>query len=169
MSDRHWPVLRAAISDHIRNVGWALQGVGDPTTPWIYTIGLCDRGHPELIITGINFHAGGTVLNRIGTCVRRGLNVSNPSLLAKEFGHDPAVLNLRPVDPTWHDTHLFNIARSYWGSDPATMQVVMADKEGRFPWDTGHQLGIDQPQLWEPWPGGWPNDPVINPEPGTAT
>jgi hypothetical protein len=50
------------------------------------------------------------------------------------------------------------MSRAYFGSVPPAAQLVMADKEGRFPWDQGHDLGISQPALWEPYPGGWPNE-----------
>lgn len=163
MTHSRLAVMHAAISDYIRDVGWAVQGIGHQTIPWAYTIGLSDRGHPELIVTGMDLHAGGTLLNLIGACVKRGLDVSNPSVLARALKHDLVVLSLRPVDPTWKATHLLDMAHSYYGSVPETAQVVIADAEGRFLWDAGHQLGIEQPHLWKAWPGGWPDDDAATP------
>jgi Domain of unknown function (DUF4262) len=140
----------------IRQQGWVVQYIGDPQIPWAYTIGLSDRGHPELVITGVDPGTSAVVLNTIAKACRSGVDISDLSALAEEFGHPQVVLQPRPVDPTWRVTNLFNITRAYFGSVPETMQVVMADTQGRFPWDPGHNLPVAQPVLWQPYTGGWP-------------
>ncbi|WP_329431060.1 DUF4262 domain-containing protein (plasmid) [Streptosporangium sp. NBC_01495] len=109
-------------------------------------------------MVGLDFGTALSVLNSIAHACRTGAAVAHPQTLATLLGHPQVFLQLRPVDPTWHTTSLFNVAREYFGSVPQAVQVVMADKEGRFPWDAGHSLGVRQPSLWEPYPGGWPDE-----------
>ncbi|MFI7641903.1 DUF4262 domain-containing protein [Nonomuraea sp. NPDC049400] len=141
----------------MRVYGWHIQGVGDLQMPWTYTIGLAARELPELIVAGLGLRQSGALLNAIASCWVEGVDVRDPRALATAFGHDRVVLQLRSVDPSWNNSSLFNVARSHLGVVPAALQVVIADVEGRFPWDAGHQLGIEQPRLWEAWPGGWPD------------
>ncbi len=143
--------LGATIAEH----GWAIQGVGG-YRPWSYTIGLSDRGHPGAILPIVPFDTAGNVLNTIGQACFDGVDVTDPQALAEVFGHERVFFDLRPVDPSWNDTDLFNIAHAYYRSYPDVVQVVLADDQGRFPWDAGHDLGYEQPVLWEPYAGGWP-------------
>ena len=42
------------LRETIRVNGWAVQGVEDDRRPLAYTIGLHDRGLPELLVTGLS-------------------------------------------------------------------------------------------------------------------
>jgi len=49
----------------VRVHGWAIQGVEDERRPYTYTIGLHDRGLPELLITGLRQESAARVLNDV--------------------------------------------------------------------------------------------------------
>ncbi|MBW8711109.1 MAG: DUF4262 domain-containing protein, partial [Mycobacterium sp.] len=53
--------LRATIRIH----GWAVQSVEDDRLPFAYTIGLHDRGLPELLVTGLSPQPAARLLNDV--------------------------------------------------------------------------------------------------------
>src|SRR5689334_18985943 len=67
--------LEALIREH----GWAVQGVFDATSPgpsgWVYTIGLEDLGHAELMIVGLPLDTAHGLLNRVLTEAVAGTRV----------------------------------------------------------------------------------------------
>jgi hypothetical protein len=50
------------LRETIRINGWAVQGVEDDRRPFAYTIGLHDRGLPELLVTGLSPERAARVL-----------------------------------------------------------------------------------------------------------
>lgn len=57
------------IEDLIDEHGWMVQGVfrcaGEPGAAWVYTVGLDDLGHPELLVVGLEVETAGAILNRV--------------------------------------------------------------------------------------------------------
>src|SRR6476661_6742042 len=53
------------LRETIRINGWAVQGVEDDRRPYTYTIGLHDRGLPELLVTGLSPQRAARVLNDV--------------------------------------------------------------------------------------------------------
>ena len=53
------------LRETIRINGWAVQGVEDDRRPYAYTIGLHDRGLPELLVTGLSPERAARVLNDV--------------------------------------------------------------------------------------------------------
>jgi hypothetical protein len=82
MEDPDVPALLPEIVDEheawqratIRRYGWALQGVlgDDESPPFVYTVGLTEFGHPELILFATSQATAAAVLNELGELVRAG-------------------------------------------------------------------------------------------------
>ncbi|MEU6720377.1 DUF4262 domain-containing protein [Nonomuraea sp. NPDC046802] len=159
MTSEQRDVFLQRLGGLIREHGWALQYVGGGGgMPWTYTIGLSGHGHRELVLPVVGYDTAHLVLNTIARACVDGVDVADAEALATVFGHPRVFLQLRSVDPSWHATYMFSVARAYFGLVPVASQVVIADKEGRFPWHAGHSMNVAQPVLWEPYRGGWPND-----------
>lgn len=132
--------LRGLIAEH----GWAVQGVerDGRHPPWAYTVGLTARHLPELLITGSALPAAAAVLNemapRAGT-LSAGEEIRLP-------GGRPA--QIVTVGTPW--AHM-DTAVALYGQRITALQVVHADRRGRWPWDAGYQ-GVrgGQPVLGTP-------------------
>jgi hypothetical protein len=58
---------------------------------------------------------------------------------------------LRPVDLSWRMTSMFAVSDEFYGFvRPPYLQVVWADRNGRFPWEPRFQAAFRglQPLLW---------------------
>ena len=130
---------------------WQLIGVGygDPPSPvpWTYTIGLAEGfGHPELFTVGVCCSpCSGSLLNALGERVAAGERFDMASagpVLVRDGGEDVEV-HLRPVEGRALDGSWFAMWHRYYGSKPydapplSVMQVVLADRRGRYPWEPG--------------------------------
>jgi hypothetical protein len=122
--------------------------------PWAYTIGLCQADQPELLAFGLGEQKAYSLLNWVAGehSAGRRLPVGREHQLV--FQGTPVRLVPVPescVDPTqdvmagWHGYY------SHFGSYtmPAVLQVVHADRAGRFPWQTDYDrnLRYGQPVL----------------------
>jgi hypothetical protein len=119
--------LRASIRMH----GWVIQGVDDDRLPFAYTIGLHDRGLPELLVTGLSQEDAARVLNDVALAAVGG-RVFEPG--AHIAVGDGPLLEIVEVDHP--DAHL-NFAVALGGSDVRALQLVWADDRGRWPWAAG--------------------------------
>src|SRR5262249_52869691 len=90
--------LRATIRIH----GWAVQGVEDDRLPYAYTIGLHDRGLPELLVTGLPPEGAAGLLNDVAGAAVDGRDLApgahiavgaGPLLEIVEVGHPDAHMN----------------------------------------------------------------------------
>lgn len=86
---------------HIIHHGWFLQGVlADPGKAggWVYTVGLLENfGHPELVVTDIEYERGGQFLNMLGELVREGEDL-------RDHVGGSGLAAMRSVHP-WHFEH----------------------------------------------------------------
>ena len=92
---------------HVIHHGWFLQGVlpepGRKGGGWVYTVGLLQNfGHPELIVTDIEYEVGGALLNELGEKVRSGIDLR--TLPADFLG----LAHIRQVHPDHFDHDLVN-------------------------------------------------------------
>lgn len=92
---------------HIIHHGWFLQGIeatpGEDDGYWVYTVGLLENfGHPELVVTDIEYREGATMLNWLGEKVRAGFDLR--TMRFDELG----LADLRPVHPSHFDNDLVN-------------------------------------------------------------
>ncbi len=121
--------LRRMMRDHD---GWQVQFVEQEKRPFAYTVGLHDRGLPELLITGLNAHVSNRVLKSIGHMM-----VDDGAVLAPAMHidyQDRFLVEVVEVD--YPDVHL-TYAVKICGPDVRALQLVWADARGRFPWEPG--------------------------------
>lgn len=66
----------ADLEDRIAELGYALEAVspraGDSGPGWVYTIGLHDKGLPELVVIGMSLRVARRVINQLVTEVTHG-------------------------------------------------------------------------------------------------
>jgi Domain of unknown function (DUF4262) len=142
--------VATTVSEH----GWAISGRhGDEAAPpWAFSVGMwltCQA--PELVLCGLSVENAAAIINAIGARVADGADYSPGDVLDDVC---PAPLAFRQVDPGWRATGgLLSVANAFYGMvRPPYLQVVWSDREGRFPWDQGHQSSRSrtQPLLWLP-------------------
>jgi hypothetical protein len=124
--------LRASIATH----GWVVQGVEDDRLPFAYTIGLHDRGLPELLVTGLSQESAARVLNDVAVAAVGGRVFTPGAHIA--VGDGPL---LEIVEVNHPDAHL-NFAVALGGPDIRALQLVWADDRGRWPWGAGWGQGL---------------------------
>ncbi|MFN6548182.1 DUF4262 domain-containing protein [Mycolicibacterium nivoides] len=131
--------LRRMIDHH----GWAVIGVF-PTTPtdgapFSYTVGLTDRGLPELAVYGLQPRAAGGVLN---TVARHAIDGGELAPGQRITGLLAGGLPLTVIEMT--DTTDMTSVRELYGAVLAAQQVIWPDADGRMPWENWN-LGTRQP------------------------
>jgi hypothetical protein len=115
-------LIYAAVQEN----GWIVQYVTD-RTPFAYTIGLHERGLPELLVTGMPPHRARLVLNSVAEyLVNGGRPVPGERML---IGGE---LLLDFVQVQHPDAHL-KFAVSIYGPLQA-LQLVWPDEQGHRPW-----------------------------------
>ncbi len=150
--------LLARLDSIIARYGWAVQGVfpteASQGPAFCYTVGLADKGLPELIVFGLPLPIGQRLMNEMAA-----LLVARKALGQPVFGHMPLegwpmpfeVVAARPGAARGYTTAVF--ARS--GAQTAVSQVVWPDKLGRLPWhpDAAEAYLLAQPVLGTPEAG----------------
>lgn len=139
----------------IRTHGWAVQWVeGDPKrgkedpegAPFAYTVGLTDLGHPEIVLSNVSPELGSQLLNHLGKLVRNGRFFLH--------GDRPEDAIQPPYLPVFLDAseQYLNIATfMYRPQYLRAIQMVLPDKDHRYPWNDGDESGQ------RPFhPHGWP-------------
>src|SRR5258705_5541569 len=115
--------LRATIRVH----GWAVQGVEDDRRPYAYTIGLHDRGLPELLITGLSQQRAARVLNDVARAAVGGRVLKPGAHIA--VGDGPL---LEIVEGAHSDAHM-NLAIASGSPGIGALQFGWADDHGGWP------------------------------------
>jgi hypothetical protein len=131
-TDDYLDELREMISDH----GWAVQYVEDDKRPFAYTIGLHDRGLPELLIYALTPDVAVRVLNSIAHMMVDDGAVLVPSM---HIDYEDRFL-IEVVEIEHPDVHL-KFAIRLCGPDVRALQLVWADPHRRFPWEPGWSHG----------------------------
>jgi hypothetical protein len=121
----------------IASYGWAVQGVERDGIhpPWAYTVGLTSHRWPELVITGMGLARATGVLNDVASHLLHG-EVPAPGTQAAL--HDGPLVEIVKVTRPW--AHL-NMAVVLYGTGIGGLQLVHADRHGRWPWDSRYQGG----------------------------
>lgn len=131
--------MRRLIDDH----GWTVIGVfpTGPTDgpPFSYTVGLTDRGLPELAIYGLEPRAAGGVLNVVA---RLAIDAGEFARGQRLDGLLAGGLPLAVIE--MNDTTDMTGVRALYGAVLAAQQIVWPDPDGRMPWENG-SLGPVQP------------------------
>jgi hypothetical protein len=159
-------------ADHVTYLNWVAEQVGkhgwavpvaeaaDGPPPWAYSIGVwLTSRFAELIVCGAPAKNMTGIIDAIATRVADGLELEPGDVLTDIC---PARLALRPVDLSWRMTSMFEVSDEFYGYvRPPYLQVVWADRAGRFPWEPRFQPSFAgaQPYLWLPKddnpPGPW--------------
>jgi hypothetical protein len=129
--DDYLALLRQTIVAH----GWAVQHVESDRKPFSYTVGLHERGLPELLVTGLPTKQAGWLLNTFAKRMIAGLRPAPGDHLVL-----PANTRLEVVDVEHPDAHM-GLAIALEGYDVRAIQLVWADGRGRWPWAPGFDGG----------------------------
>jgi len=139
--------------NHMRSLmtmyGWAVQGVERDGIhpPWAYTVGLARFRQPELVVTGMGLPRATSVLNGVAAHL---VHADAPTPGTQATLVDGPLVEIVKVTAPW--AHL-NLAVEFFGRGVRGLQLVHADKNGRWPWDREYQgvrggqpvLGIREP------------------------
>jgi hypothetical protein len=127
--------------DHMRRLintyGWAVQGVERDGIhpPWAYTVGLTPHRRPELVVTGMGLTLATEILNGVAAHV---LQADAPAAGTQAELTGGPLIEVVEVTAPW--AHL-NVAVELYGQRISGLQLVHADKRGRWPWDRAYQGG----------------------------
>lgn len=141
------------VASQVGERGWAVPGIlGDDRLPaWAYSVGLwLTSQFPELVVCGAPMENMRTIVDAIATRVCAGEEIGPDDVIEDIC---PARLILRPVHLSWRMTSMFEVSDEFYGFvRPPCLQVVWADRNGRFPWEPRFQPAFagDQPILWLP-------------------
>ncbi|HET6736328.1 DUF4262 domain-containing protein [Mycobacterium sp.] len=117
------------LRETIRTHGWVVQFVEDDRRPFAYTIGLHDRGLPELVVTGMPSALSALTLNAVARGAVDGIVYKPGDHIEIEQR-----MILEVVEVEHPDAHL-NFAIALAGPQVRALQLVWADERGRWPWD----------------------------------
>jgi hypothetical protein len=124
----------ALAKQHMRQYGWALTGVGEgeDSPPFHYTTGLYKRfQHPELVVVGLPYEAGGVILNLVGETIKRGAHYGGGETLV---GIATVPLRTRRVAvPTDGVGSPMMTKRIYGYDDFPYLQLLWPDRHGAWP------------------------------------
>jgi Domain of unknown function (DUF4262) len=127
------------IYEKVKEHGWTVQFIQD-RTPFAYTIGLHERGLPELLVTGMPPERANLVLNTVANyLVNGGRPVPGERML---IGGELLLDFVQVQHPIAH----LKFAYSIYGPDLRALQVVWPDNHGHLPWCTEFSNGgVRQP------------------------
>lgn len=108
--------------------GWAVQYVEDERAPFAYTLGLTRCDLPELLITGVSSQRAVRLLNAVA---RRSVARGAPIPGAQFAIPSGPLIEVVQVD---HPNAHLNFAVPLLGGEIRALQLVWADRRGRWPW-----------------------------------
>ncbi|HTQ17285.1 DUF4262 domain-containing protein [Mycobacterium sp.] len=114
--------------------GWAVQYIESDRRPFAYTVGLTQRGLPELLVTGVVPRRAVRMLN---SAAQQALEVGTPSpgmRFTLSIGR-----HVELVEINHPDVHL-KFAVALYGPLRA-LQLVWADERDRWPWSADFDDG----------------------------
>jgi hypothetical protein len=120
-------------------------GRGEPlaTPPFAYTVGLTEKGHPELALVALDDRLSGMILNALGEAAVDGAHLEAGQRLEGLIGNDLSLQVLECPDPL-----RANLFSAYVDGDPpAALQIVWPDAQGRFPGEPGFDPEMDGMQV----------------------
>jgi hypothetical protein len=126
----------ATLREDIFTHGWVVQHVEDGRRPFAYTVGLHDRGLPELLVTGLAAQRAQWLLNTVARRVIAGLELRAGQRISLS-----GATRLEFVDVEHPDAHL-DMALAIAGTHIRAVQLVWADARGRWPWAPGFDDGV---------------------------
>jgi hypothetical protein len=144
----------AHLAQVIRAHRWSVQfvGAGDEADepPFGYTVGLFGLGHPELVLVGLGPKTTHSVLGRVAGVVADGRNLVAGELLAWPDWADIRLV----VEELPNPGEVVLVANRFY-ERPAEYSVP------------AYQLTWAFPDHCFPWEGDGPDEPDVQPRPGT--
>jgi hypothetical protein len=110
----------------ILRCGWAVQYVESDRMPFAYTVGLTRDGLPELLVTDVSPRRAVRLLNGVARGAADPLTIGGQITI-------PSGPLVEVVEVEHPDAHLY-MAVEIFGSDVRALQLVWADRRGRWPW-----------------------------------
>jgi len=135
--------IRQHMEAMIQKFGWFVQGVfptaGSPGQEFSYSVGLHDKGLPEVLVIGLPMQSAHVLVNDVANYLvaqkEKGWHVGETLL-----NHDnwPMPFYLLPAAD---DTGTMYATGAHRRSSGAAkyLQVVWPDTQGLFPWQTGYE------------------------------
>jgi Domain of unknown function (DUF4262) len=122
----------------IKRCGWHVVYVGERTSSlgFGFSVGLSySLGHPEILVIGLDYHNTVTLLNEIGSEVKRGTR------FVPGVRYDGILIDYPFAFITVErkrNTELLGYACWFYQSDDfSVLQGIWPDTMGRFPWEPG--------------------------------
>jgi hypothetical protein len=141
------------VAGQVGERGWAVSVAAPDDGPpsWAYSVGLwLTSQFGELVVCGAPADNMTGIIDSIGALLAEGAELEPGDVLTDIC---PARLCLQPVDLSWRKTSMFAVADEFYGFvRPPYLQVVWADRAGRFPWDRrfAPEFTGAQPFCWLP-------------------
>lgn len=154
-----------SLQELVERVGWAVQAVGavDPgDVPYCYTVGLTNKGFPEVAIRGIDPRTGMHLINHfVGRLLKDPTIATQPRVSEIIEKYDIAVVPMSDQDISGN---LF-LADLYQRTfhQPSTvhvLQLIYPDRNGHFPGEPDCDLAVAHVQSW---PSTQPSDTPSQP------
>lgn len=139
----------ADMRDKVAKHGWGVVGVfptpGDPGPGFAYTVGLSEKGLPELVMYGLPTEVAHDIVNMVAKSMVD--KESAPPVGEPIYG--VASAPLMPIG--LKDATDLSMVCSLYGSVASAIQLVWPDKAGAWPWDEHYSISADkQPILGYP-------------------
>ena len=133
-------LMQRLISENIRDLGIHVQPVfstiGGPS--FGYTVGLFKKLGYELLVVGLNPADIGPLLYHVYCEIEQGesLEEDKPD---DRWANMPVVWK-RCINPIIHEEYTVQ-ADIYWKTQVPVLQMIIPDRDGKFPWDRGYDSG----------------------------
>ncbi|MFK4706135.1 hypothetical protein ABIC83_002974 [Roseateles asaccharophilus] len=129
--------IRAANEKTIRAQGFIVENVfatEDAAGPdFNYTVGLHDRGLPELVVLGLPLNVGHHLVQEIAKFALAQKAMGNPLPTEVQLPQFSVPFTLRPADPSKAKEFAVDADVRSNGA-AAYLQIMWPDKHGRMPW-----------------------------------
>lgn len=141
--------VRKDVADMVAHHGWAVLSIHADvdTPPYSYTVGLTEKGLPEIILFGVPPDAAQPVLEILAKELVDGKSYGENTPLTRVFAGVNAYL--KPV-PEIAAREKMWLASEFYPKRMAGLQLVWPDEAGVFPWQDGfnENLRLAQPLLF---------------------
>ena len=148
--DEQLAKIRAQLESIIHRSGWAVQGVfpteESPGPHFCYSIGLHDKGLPELLVFGLPLNIGQALINDVARMLMARQQESQALPLGKNSLENwPTPFILLEAEAALAEPYATGARRRSQGK-ASYLQVCWPDKAGRFPWQPGVNAGFLEAQ-----------------------
>ena len=141
--------LQAHIKSSIQDFGFATLAIHDHDshTTFTYSVGFTDLGHSEVLIYGLRQELAHQFLWTLYNAIKSGKTFET-DVPYDELANLPTVFK----HMTGSNIREYCVQGVQWyGKTVDYMQMVLPDKDGKMPWETGYDAHLMrcQKELWE--------------------